>query len=158
MHRNNPKYWDIQTFASSKDPDKTPQYAVSDLGLGLNSLPYIQQYFRTHQKVVQWTISNLRTSMVSNRSNRYGSFFIWKMLISFLFLHENICCGYSLEAPRRGASNEYPQHMFLRRNKKNIMWIPLLSVDMDKVSQYLKVNMVYFVLTPFLLSSSSIGA
>ena len=25
----------------------------------------------------------------------------------FLFLHENICCGYSLEAPHRGASNEY---------------------------------------------------
>ena len=27
---------------------------------------------------------------------------------------------YSLEAPRRGASNEYPQHMFLWRNKENI--------------------------------------
>ena len=49
-----------------------------------------------------------------------------KMLISFLFLHENICCGYLLEAPRWGASNEYPQHMFLWRNKKNIMWIPPL--------------------------------
>ena len=48
------------------------------------------------------------------------------MLISFLFLHENICCGYSLEAPRRGASNEYPQRMFLWRNKKNIMSIPPL--------------------------------
>ena len=23
-----------------------------------------------------------------------------------------MCCGYSLEAPRRGASNEYPQQMF----------------------------------------------
>ena len=61
-------------------------------------------------------------------------------MISFLFLHENICCGYSLEAPCRGASNEYhnicfcgeirkiwrgtsneyPQHMFLWRNKKDI--------------------------------------
>ena len=48
------------------------------------------------------------------------------MLISFLFLHENIHCGYSLEAPRWGASNEYPQHMFSWRNKKNIMWIPPL--------------------------------
>ena len=26
----------------------------------------------------------------------------------------------------RGASNKYPQHMFLWRNKKNIMWIPPL--------------------------------
>ena len=33
-------------------------------------------------------------------------------LILFLFLHKNICCGYSLEAPQRGTSNEYPQHMF----------------------------------------------
>ena len=48
------------------------------------------------------------------------------MLISFLFLDENICCGYSLEAPHRGASNEYPQHMFLSRNKKNNMWKPPL--------------------------------
>ena len=31
---------------------------------------------------------------------------------------------YSLEAPHRGASNEYPQHMFLWRSKKNIMQIP----------------------------------
>ena len=28
-------------------------------------------------------------------------------------------CGYSLELPRRGGSNEYPQSMFLSRNKKN---------------------------------------
>ena len=27
---------------------------------------------------------------------------------------------YSLEAPQHGASNEYPQHMYLPRNKKNI--------------------------------------
>ena len=50
------------------------------------------------------------------------------MLISFLFLHKNICCGYSLEAPRWGTSNEYRQHMFSWRNKKNIMWIPPSSV------------------------------
>ena len=32
---------------------------------------------------------------------------------------------YSLEAPRRGASNDYSQHIFLCRNKKNIMRIPV---------------------------------
>ena len=41
-------------------------------------------------------------------------------IIFFLFLHKNICCGYSLEAPCWGASNEYPQHMFSWRNKKHI--------------------------------------
>ena len=30
----------------------------------------------------------------------------------FLFLLKNIDCGYSLEPPRRGGSNEYPQCMF----------------------------------------------
>ena len=32
---------------------------------------------------------------------------------------KNIDCGYSLEPPRRGGSNEYPQSMFLSRNKEN---------------------------------------
>ena len=32
---------------------------------------------------------------------------------------QKIDCGYSLEPPRRGGSNEYPQSMFLSRNKKN---------------------------------------
>ena len=32
---------------------------------------------------------------------------------------QNIDCGYPLEPPRRGGSNEYPQSMFLSRNKKN---------------------------------------
>ena len=32
---------------------------------------------------------------------------------------QNIDCGYLLELPRRGSSNEYPQSMFLSRNKKN---------------------------------------
>ena len=33
--------------------------------------------------------------------------------------HKNIRCGYSLESPRGGDSNEYPQHIFLCRNKQS---------------------------------------
>ena len=32
---------------------------------------------------------------------------------------QNIDYEYSLETPRRGGSNEYPQSMFLSRDKKN---------------------------------------
>ena len=32
---------------------------------------------------------------------------------------QNIDCGYSLEPPQRGGSNEYPQSIFLSRTKKN---------------------------------------
>ena len=41
---------------------------------------------------------------------------------SDIFFHisaQNIDCGYSLEPPRRGSSNEYRQSMFLSKNKKN---------------------------------------
>ena len=36
----------------------------------------------------------------------------------FLFLLNNIDCGYSLELPRRHGSNEYPQSMFWAENWK----------------------------------------
>ena len=45
-----------------------------------------------------------------------------KKIFFSLFLHKNICCGYSYE---------YPQHMFSYRNKKNIILISLLSVAMN---------------------------
>ena len=40
--------------------------------------------------------------------------------IIFHISAQNIDCGYSLELPWRGGSNEYPQSMFLSRHKKNI--------------------------------------
>ena len=42
----------------------------------------------------------------------------------FLIFAQNIDCGYTLEPPRRGGSNEYPQSMFWSKNKKNIKKIP----------------------------------
>ena len=33
-------------------------------------------------------------------------------MIKILFFAQNIDCGYTLEPPRRGGSNEYPQSMF----------------------------------------------
>ena len=38
---------------------------------------------------------------------------------NFQVYAQNIDCGYSLEPPRQGGSNEYPQSMFFIRNKKN---------------------------------------
>ena len=43
---------------------------------------------------------------------------------SFQISALNIDCGYSLEPPRRGGSNENTQSMFLSRNKK-IMYTPV---------------------------------
>ena len=38
---------------------------------------------------------------------------------NFLIFAQNIDCGYTLEPPRRGGSNEYPQSMFWSKNKTN---------------------------------------
>ena len=35
---------------------------------------------------------------------------------------QNTDCGYSLEPSNRASSNEYPQSMYLSRNKKNIVY------------------------------------
>ena len=45
----------------------------------------------------------------------------------FLFLLQNIDCGYSLEPPRRGGSNVYPQSMFWSKNMKNMYTPAYLS-------------------------------
>ena len=36
----------------------------------------------------------------------------------FLIFAQNIDCGYTLEPPHRGGSNEYTQSMFWSKNKK----------------------------------------
>ena len=42
-----------------------------------------------------------------------------KIFSIFLIFAQNIDCGYTLEPPRQGSSNEYPQSMFWSKNKKN---------------------------------------
>ena len=39
-------------------------------------------------------------------------------IIIFLIFAQNIDCGYTLEPPRRGGSNEYPQSMFWSKIRK----------------------------------------
>ena len=42
-----------------------------------------------------------------------------KIFDIFLIFDQNIDYGHTLEPPRRGGSNEYPQSMFWSKNKKN---------------------------------------
>ena len=73
----------------------------------------------------QCPVAHLR--LFSLRKHAYSSMYKisppenFQIKISNIFLisAQNIDYGYSLEPPRRGGSNEYPQSMFLRRKKKN---------------------------------------
>ena len=46
--------------------------------------------------------------------------FQMKIFDIFLIFAQNIDCGFTLEPPPRGGSNEYPQSMFWSKNKKNM--------------------------------------
>ena len=73
--------------------------------------------FLAHQGVCslrKQAYSNILKFLQSKNEN-----FQRRMLIFFLISAQNILCGYSLEPPRWGGSNEYLQFMLLSRNKKN---------------------------------------
>ena len=53
--------------------------------------------------------------------------------IIFLISAQNIYCGNSLEPPRRGGSNEYPQSIFEQKKKK------------EKISEFLSENFQFLV-------------
>ena len=78
-----------------------------------------------------------------------ASHIIWQNAMSYVVLDkrcihmnnslyppQNICCGYSLEAPSRGASNEYPQHVFRGEKEKYhyFCWHNTISVRCNKHS------------------------
>ena len=62
--------------------------------------------FPTHHKTCLFNFDTLKPHCYIVKLGFTGGYFI------FLISAENIGCGYSLEPPRWGGSNEYPQSMF----------------------------------------------
>ena len=68
------------------------------------------------QHTISWW-NNITKTCLYNSDPLEPHFYIVRLgftgvYISFLISAQNIDCGYSLEPPRRGGSNEYPQSMF----------------------------------------------
>ena len=81
--------------------------------------------FPRHQREEKWGTNKDKTitktclfKYTENLTAKTENFQIKKSDI-FHISAQNIECGYSLEPPQRGGSNEYPQSMFFSRNKKN---------------------------------------
>ena len=66
-----------------------------------------------------WSITKIRLFKSIENFTTKKSKVLDKNSDIFLISAQKIYCGYSLELPWRGASNKYPQSMFLSRNKKN---------------------------------------
>ena len=61
--------------------------------------------------------SGVKYEKIQYKNFHYKNFDIFNKLKNVFV--QKIDCGYTLEPPRRGDSNEYPQSMFWIRNKKN---------------------------------------
>ena len=79
-----------------------------------------------HQKLVNTTLWKIVPIMKTCPCNIQRFFpaskienFQLKIFDIFLIFAQNIDCGYALEPPRQGGSNEYPQSMFWSQNKNN---------------------------------------
>ena len=73
--------------------------------------------FRKSQGNCFFFYPNIRKTCLYNFDPLKPHFYIVKLgftgvYIIFVISAQNIDCGYSLEPPRRGGSNEYPQSMF----------------------------------------------
>ena len=84
---------------------------IQNWGEGHNDTSYSWTFTQTLRK---HAYSNIYKSSPPKTEN-----FQIKISDIFHISAQNIDCRYSLEPPRRGGSNEYPQSMFLSRNKEN---------------------------------------
>ena len=50
--------------------------------------------------------------------------FYWETFDVFNIFAQNSVCGYTLEPPRRGGSNEYPRYMYVLDQNKKSMYTP----------------------------------
>ena len=89
----------------------------------LNRRVFVMRHFR-----YRFSLNRIYTKYSHNENTPiqiYRKFHLQKLKISdkntliFFISAQNMDCGYSLEPPRRGGFNEYPQSIFLNRKKKN---------------------------------------
>ena len=91
-----------------------------------------------------WVFVGITKTYLYNFDPLKPHFYIVKLgftgvYIIFLISAQNIDCGYSLEPPRRGGSNEYPQSMFWSeiRKKYQNFFLKIFSLLVVKFSVYL---------------------
>ena len=82
---------------------------------------YLFMYIFSHNSSRKMTLRKHAYSYIyiENFTSKNWKFSDKKNSVIFHISAQNIDCGYSLEPPRRGGSNGYPQSMFLSRYKKN---------------------------------------
>ena len=107
-------------FPSNSAYLNTRYISTKVIRLSSESLLYIPIFFSRSQSL--YTLRKHAFSNILKFHQKTESFQTKKSDI-FHISAENIDCGYSLEPPCRGGSNEYPLSMFLSRNTKNNVYL-----------------------------------
>ena len=94
------------------------EYCLVDL-MRLKTLSILYKMAKKKKKKKKKKIRKHAYSNIQKFSPPKTENFQIKNIGIFYISARNIDCGYSLEPPRRGGSNEYPQSMFSSKNKKN---------------------------------------
>ena len=104
------------------DLDQMPHYVTADCGLHSLLRPVCP-----NTKAGMWNYQILLLVHIQvNSQNPLAQLRFSCPKIDIFLISRRKRCGYSLEAPHRGTSNENPQPMFSLRNKKSIyriIWI-----------------------------------
>ena len=83
---------------------------------------FTKKYWLVWSLTIQSTLFITKTRLfkyIVNFNSKKAEIFQMKNSDIFHISAQNIDCWYSLEPPRQGDSNGYPQSMFSSRNKKN---------------------------------------
>ena len=111
------KYFQQRCFRKRKEPNGIMAFIQRRINVNASSWFFIQ---RRVNVVVNILITKTRLlKYIENFTSKNWKFSDKKLWYFFYISAQNIDRGYSLEPPRRGGSNEYPQSLFLSRNKKN---------------------------------------
>ena len=124
-----------------------PHFYIVKLGFrGVNIIFLISAQKHRLWVLVRTASTSTHNLCFEQKYEKYQSFFIWNFQFlemkfsiylnrrvfimknmlhgySLPTFHSKTCCGYSLEVTQWDASNEYPQHMFSWKNKKNIYFL-----------------------------------
>ena len=110
-------------------PVSLSSLSLSFISTSISSISFLPSSGRWHKVTHKgWRVIKPQHNQSVNQYPQHMLFsvknMLWVLIRStslrrFWWVPTTCFLEYSLEVPHQGASNEYPQHMFLRRNKKN---------------------------------------
>ena len=110
--------WSLLAFAIARELEYLTQHSHQQTGPDI-----LEHYKKRSIFIFSYKLRHITKTCPCNIQRIFSAIrienFTRKKIDIFNIFAQNIHCGYTLETPRRGGSNDYPQCMFWIKNKKN---------------------------------------